>query len=458
MPSDIYGQSVTTDSTETVALIDTFMEGFLGNETRAGKILEAAAVDPDCALAGAYAAALMMLMESPAGQAKARQHIARARDATDHISDRERGVLNAVGAWVDGDVRTSLEIGEALLTAHPSELVLAKLCQTHHFNLGNAPGMLRTAHLVADAHRDDAHLHGMLAFGYEQCHLLEQAEAAARRALELKHKEPWAQHALAHVLLTEGRTDEGTAFLRAAATTWEDLSSFMYTHNWWHLCLFLLDRGAYDEVLSAYDTHVWGIDKSYSQDQIGAVSLLLRLELHGVDVGARWRDVAHHLKSRIDDHVQPFLDLHYVYGLARAGEVEADALLASLEHHAARAPTAERGRWREVALPAAHGLAAHARGDYRRVLKTLGTTIGVMARIGGSHAQRELFEMVLLDAQIRCGELIAAQQKLELERRRDERSPFVWRQLAEVYGGLGLPVEADAARRTFESLEAQGSA
>ena len=45
----------------------------------------------------------------------------------------------------------------------------------------------------------------MLAFAYEQCHLLEEAEATARYALQLLPSEPWAQHALAHVLLTRGR-------------------------------------------------------------------------------------------------------------------------------------------------------------------------------------------------------------------------------------------------------------
>jgi hypothetical protein len=27
---------------------------------------------------------------------------------------------------------------------------------------------------------------------------------------------------------------------------WDDCSSFMYTHNWWHTALFYLDRGASD--------------------------------------------------------------------------------------------------------------------------------------------------------------------------------------------------------------------
>lgn len=81
----------------------------------------------------------------------------------------------------------------------------------------------------------------------------------------------------------------------------------------------------------------------------------------------------------------------------------------------------------------------------------LAPTIGEMARIGGSHAQRELFELVLLDAQIRCAELVPAQQKLELMRRRDERAPHVWRQLQRVYEELMLPREAAEAAEAAEA-------
>jgi hypothetical protein len=226
----------------------------------------------------------------------------------------------------------------------------------------------------------------------------------------------------------------------------------MYTHIWWHQCLFLLDRAAYEEVLEIYDQHLWGIDKTYSQDQVGAVSMLLRLELHGVDVGDRWQDVADYLTGRLDDHVQPFLDLHYVYGLARAGRAEADQLLNSMDDFAESAHEDVRKRWTDVALPAARGLVAHAQGRHEDASRMLGPTIAAMAQIGGSHAQRELFELVLLDAQIRCGDLLPAQQKLELMRGRDDRAPHVWRQLERVYQGLELPQQAAQARRHLDSL------
>jgi hypothetical protein len=189
--------------------------------------------------------------------------------------------------------------------------------------------MLRMALAALPAAGDVPYLHGMLAFAWEQCHLLAQAEAAARHAIHLRRKEPWAHHALAHVMLTQGRIREGQAFMADVSDTWTGLNSFMVTHNWWHQALFALELDDHAEALRLYDTQVWGVVKDYSQDQINAVSLLARLELAGVDVGERWHDVATHLAARVQDHVLPFLDLQYLYGLARAGRPEADTLLGS---------------------------------------------------------------------------------------------------------------------------------
>jgi tetratricopeptide (TPR) repeat protein len=136
--------------------------------------------------------------------------------------------------------------------------------------------MLRVALKVMERNADIPYMHGMAAFAYEQCHLLDRAEQAARRALQMRRKEPWAQHALAHVMLTRGLIDQGAEFLEDIADTWVGLNSFMITHLWWHLALCYLSQGRCAQTLDLYDRHCWGVAKQYSQDQIGAVSLLAR--------------------------------------------------------------------------------------------------------------------------------------------------------------------------------------
>jgi hypothetical protein len=62
---------------------------------------------------------------------------------------------------------------------------------------------------------DIAYAHGMIAFGYEQCHLLEHAETAARHAMTLQHDDAWSHHAIAHVMLTQGPCRKGRNFWKA---------------------------------------------------------------------------------------------------------------------------------------------------------------------------------------------------------------------------------------------------
>ncbi len=442
MHRDWLGNPVTAGAAATVAGIDDFTQGFLAYETRATNILAAADADADSALANAYAAMLWLFLESPQGVVKAAPYLARAEAAAPRATERERMAVAAVRAWADNDIPRALAIGEQTADAFPRELATAKATQYHAFNLGDAPGMLRIAQKIMPANADLSYAHGLVAFGYEQCHLLAEAEQAARTAIRLQRKEPWAHHALAHVLLTQGRNDEGRAFLEDVKDTWTDLNSFMLTHNWWHLSLVMIEQGEADRVLDHYATHIWGVWKEYSQDQIGAVSLLARLELAGVDVGDRWRDLAGHLAPRIREHVQPFLDLHYLYGLARAGRPEADAMLDSVRAHAASAPDFVRAAWREVAVPACEGLIAHARGEFGTAATRLLSVLPRMAEIGGSHAQRDLFEQVCDDALIRAGKLAAAQSRLEQRRAGNPRSAPTLAKLSGVYRGLWLAGEA----------------
>jgi hypothetical protein len=207
----------------------------------------------------------------------------------------------------------------------------------------------------------------------------------------MRRKEPWAHHALAHVMLTQGRIAEGRAFMQGVSDTWTGLNSFMVTHNWWHQALFALEQRDHDEVLRLYDTQVWGVAKDYSQDQVNAISLLARLELAGIDVGDRWQDVANHLDARTGDQVLPFLDVQYLYGLARAGRQQADVLMRNIERQSGAV-------WRDIAAPVARGMLAHARGDRARAAEQLGRALPRLVEIGGSHAQRDLFTRVHRDA------------------------------------------------------------
>ncbi|NUH66998.1 tetratricopeptide repeat protein [Sulfitobacter sp. S0837] len=454
MTRDLYGLEITASRPETVQAINDFIHGFLSYQPKAAGIVVAADADPENALVNAYAALLWMFLENPDAPEKAHPYLKRA-EAASGANPRERKVVQAVGHWVSGDVPALITCCDQITDRWPRDLAMLKLAQYHLFNQGDAAEMLRIALKSLPAAEDIAYIHGMIAFGYEQCHLLDRAEAAARRAMELRPDEPWAHHALAHVMLTEGRIAEGARFMESVAETWAGLNSFMRSHNWWHLTLFYLSQGRHDDVRRAYDQHIWGLEKDYSQDQIGAVSLLARMEFAGVDVGDRWDDVADHVAARGLDTVSPFLTLQYLYALCCTGRPEAKEMLAAIEARAKDSAAHDHAAWAEVALPAARGIVAHAEKDWDEAIQQMGMALPRMAECGGSHAQRDLFEQIHIDALIRGGRTSAAQQVLEMRRANDPDSVPLNLMLGEVYDHSGLPDLAAEARARAERTQAR---
>ena len=93
----------------------------------------------------------------------------------------------------------------------------------------------------------------------------------------------------------------------------------MAGHNGWHLALFLIEQGRFDEVLADYDRFsAPKLADDVTLDRVDAASLLWRLELAGVDVGDRWGPVADRWMAHVDDHVLAFNDLHCALAAARS--------------------------------------------------------------------------------------------------------------------------------------------
>lgn len=438
---DPFGLPIRVQHEASVAAVSGFIQGFLNYEPSILAVLAAAETD-ESLIVQACAAALHLFAEAPSGPPAARAYLARAAQAALPSTERERQLAQAITAWADGDIRRAIALHTQTLAEHPRDLCALKLAQYHAFNLGDSATMLKLALTALPAAHDSAALHGMLAFAWEQNHRLREAERSARQALAMQPAEPWAQHALAHVMLTEGRLREGADFLTSVSGPWQRLTSFMRTHNWWHLALFQIELGDNDAALALYDSQVWGVDKSYSQDQVGAVSLLARLELAGLPVGERWQELAGWLAGRVQDQVQPFLDMQYLYGLARAGRPESEMLLAHIERYAPQAPEASRMAWQQVALPACRGLLAHARGDWASAAVQLEQALPRLLAIGGSHAQRALFEQIHVDALQRSGQLGGVLNLLQPQANAMPQSHRLKRRLKQVYAGLGLPAPA----------------
>lgn len=453
---DGQGLDVANADANAIEALDFLCEEWLVFGKRFDRFMAAVDKEETCALLPVMAANLVLSMNSTEGREAGVRYMTQAKKIARDVTPREKAWIEATDAWLAGDGDRSLAIHERLVAEWPRDLLAGKLGQLHAFNQGDAKALLRIGEHLFAANPDNHYVRGMYAFGLEECNRLDEAEAHARRAIEMQRKDPWAHHALAHCLEARGRLVEGVAFLQSVSDSWEDCNSFMYTHNWWHLALFLIDLDRPDEALALFDRRVWGVWKEFSEDQINAISLLARLELRGVDVGDRWADVAQYLEPRLHDHFVPFLDLQYLYALARAGKPSAvTELLASLEDRAERAKPFEREAWADCAVPAAHGLAAHARGDHAEAARLLGQAMPHLQPIGGSIAQRALFGAIHLDALIKSGWNDAAVKILQADERERPGVPSTKRALADLYRKLGRAERAMTADYQAEQLARQ---
>ncbi len=106
-------------------------------------------------------------------------------------------------------------------------------------------------------------------------------------------------------------------------------------------------------------------------------------------------------------------------------------------------------------MPAAHGLAAHARGDHAEAVRLLGQAMPHLQPIGGSIAQRALLGAIHLDALIRSGWNDAAVKILQADERERPTVPATKRALAGLYRKLGRSEQAMAADYEAERLVRQ---
>jgi tetratricopeptide (TPR) repeat protein len=450
---DSQGLEVSNASAAAIEALDFLTAEWLAFGDRLPEFVAVADKEQRCALVPLLAANLLLTVNSSEARTLATRHLERIKTLAGDLNGRERAWLAATDAWLAGQRDRAQEIHERMAVDWPRDLLAAKIGQLHAIDRGDAKGILRIGERILPANRDNHYVWAMLAFGLEECNRLEEAEAHARKAIEMERRDPWAHHVIAHCLEARGRMVEGVSFMESVADTWERCNSFMYTHNWWHLALFLIDLDRTDEALDLYDKRVWGVQKTFAEDQINAVSLLARLELRGVDVGLRWADVATYLEPRLHEHFSAFLDLHYLYGLARAGKQSAvTEMLASLEDRAEQATASEREAWADCAVPSGHGLAAYSTGDFPEAARLLGRAIPHLASIGGSIAQRALFGTIHLDALIKSGWNDAALALLQAEERERPTVPWTKRALSDLYRRVGRTEQALAAEYQAQQL------
>ncbi len=335
---------------------------------------------------------------------------------------REASYVRALAAWLAGRPSQAAVILDAVLVWHPEDALAMKLVHAIRFVLGDRRGMLGSMRAVIDSY-DAAHPHagyamGCMSFALEENGAYIEAEHMGRAGLDLAPDDAWGLHAVAHVYDMTAQSDTGVAWLSSQSGRWAHCNNFG-THVWWHLALFHLDRGEVDRVLELYDTKVRAEHTDDYRDISNGAAMLVRLEIEGVDVGDRWEELAALAAGRVEDGAVVFADLHYLLAL-HGGERDAEAgmLIARLERDARRSGHDMHEVAAVAGLPEARGLAAFRAGNYDVAFDQLRRVLPSLQRIGGSHAQRDVFTRLAIEAGIRAGRWREAEQELVARARR----------------------------------------
>jgi tetratricopeptide (TPR) repeat protein len=414
--------------------------------------------DPGCAIAHCLRAGLAVMSTERGALPLIEESAAVIEAPTTGANERERRHAAAARTWARGDFAGAVQAYGEIAIDFPRDLLAVQLAHVGDFFLGQST-MLRDRLAQALPHWDASmpgygYLLGMHAFGLEETALYDRAEDTGRRALELNPRDPWAVHAVAHVMEMQGRLRGGIEWLTSRQADWS-LDNGLAYHNWWHLALHHLDFAEYDRVLELYDTRIRPAQNPVALEMIDASAMLWRLALREVDVGTRWQPLAETWAPLAEEAHYAFNDVHATMAFVGSGQwARVDEVIGGLER-AARGAGTNATMSREVGLPLARGIAAFGRGRYVEAIEHITPVRPLAQRFGGSHAQRDIVHLTLLEAAMRAGKGALA-RALASERTDVKRtSPFNWRMLGRA---LDLQGQADEARQAREQAELRAAA
>ncbi|ONM07937.1 Tetratricopeptide repeat (TPR)-like superfamily protein [Zea mays] len=486
---DMWGQEYRTSSADCAAALDAYYAAFMSfGRGRVAAVLRAAAADPTCALAAAHAAQSV----APRDPAGAAAFLNAAADNLGKATEYERAVFGTLSVLVGEkrDEEVAIERHFELLEQFPRDLLSLKRAQLICFYMGKPDLSLKFVQQVLPKNQDQNFIYGMLAFPLLELGRMDEAERAARRGLAINKNDFWSQHNLCHVFQQECRFREATEFMESCSPSWEACTSFLLTHNWWHVAVCYLEaESPLCKVLEIYDHNIMKeLEKSdceTAEVYLNGLGLLLRLFIRGHIDSAKERltTLLDALKNESIWHVEWLLDLLILWALSSMGELKsAHNMLESLKSRSdmlslvfcrntrrfinstksekqpdCRVRLMDRNRQQAMqkAIKLAEAAYEYGKGDHMKVYDTLGPDFDALGykMIGASDEQVDVFNEVWYTVLINAGETSKAIEILGKQIRKREGAPFLWRLLEKSYSLAGRSADASVASKKANALQ-----
>jgi hypothetical protein len=425
---DRFGLRLSTNSAaavaDYVAAVDLMLSANAGAEPLIDRAL---AADPDFALAH-IAKARLCQVQARIPEAKAAAAAARA--LARRVSAREARHIETIALTIDGDGKRAMALLEEHIADYPRDGFALSLALGVFGLLGfsgridHHEAQLTLLESLAPHWGEDWWFLTYLGWARIELGDIARGAAEVEQALAGNPRNAFAAHARAHGYFEAGDPEHGAGFIEGWLPDY-DRASQLHGHLSWHLALFELARGNPDRARALYLDAIRPAVSSAPPlfSLADAASFLWRLQLY--DVGEEldgWSEVAVHARQHFPQAGIHFADIHAALAEGATGDRAGEIRIGQSRD---RVATGRQPQGAVVPLLCA-GALDFARGDYVMAVGHLGAALPELARIGGSHAQREVFEDTYIVACLRAGVRGKAAERLNLrlDRRpsaRDER-------------------------------------
>jgi hypothetical protein len=180
--------------------------------------------------------------------------------------------------------------------------------------------------------------------------------------------------------------------------------SFFAVHNWWHVGLYHLELGDVDAALALYDGPIYGSRSRVILEMIDASAMLWRFHLRGIELGDRCGPLVEAWEPVADAGMYAFNDAHAMMAFVGAGRHDLVKCVLEAQDAAMRTARDNAAFTREVGRPVVLAIKAFGDGCYTECVRLLRNVRNIAHRFGGSHAQRDLLDLTLIEAALRDGQ------------------------------------------------------
>uniref|UniRef100_A0A669ER49 Tetratricopeptide repeat protein 38 n=1 Tax=Oreochromis niloticus TaxID=8128 RepID=A0A669ER49_ORENI len=320
------------------------------------------------------------------------------------ITSRERLHVKAMELFSHGNFPKACEVWEDILLDHPTDMLALKFAHDTYFYMGAQMPMRDSVARVLPHWKPhmplSSYLKGLYSFGLLETRFYDQAEKVAMEGLALTPDDAWSVHSVAHVCEMKAELDKGLKFMESREKDWE-VSDMLASHNYWHWALYFIEKVkmimAFSDHLQLLQIHLKSSASGAMLDIVDACSLLYRLEMDGVCVKERWQELLQVTRPHTDDHVTLFNDLHFLMVSLGAKESGTSRrLLEGLQE--LPGDNQQHQLAGTVGIPMCQAMLEYNQGNYSQAVELLYPLRYRMVDIGGSDAQRDLFNQLLIHA------------------------------------------------------------